>query len=77
MIEKITLDMLTADSVSLKKQNYETVNGVEYTVGQPWRRAYANSITGRAQVQAEVSEPYLTAIMVVWGDIPTVTEQAE
>lgn len=75
MIGKITLDMLTVDSVSLKKQNYETVSGVEYTVGQPWRRAYANSITGRAQVQAEVTEPYKSAIMAVWGDAPTVTER--
>ena len=73
----ITLDMLTADSVSLKKQKYTTVNGKEYPIGEPWRRAYVNSIQGRQQLQAEVPEPYLSAIMAVWGDAPTVTEQAE
>jgi len=77
MFEKITLDMLTQDSVSLKKQQHITVNGVEYPIGEPWRRAYINSVQGRAQVQAEVPEPYLSAIMAVWGDVPTITEQAE
>lgn len=77
MIEKITLDMLTQDSVSLKKQQYATVDGKEYPIGQPWRRAYINSTQGRAQVQAEVPEPYLSAIMAVWGNSPTVAEQTE
>lgn len=74
MVEKITIDMLTADSVSIKKQNYAVINGVEYAIGEPWRRAYVNSTSGRAQLQAEVTEPYLTSILGVWGDIPTVVE---
>jgi hypothetical protein len=77
MIEKIILDMLTQDGVSLKKQQYATVDGKEYPIGEPWRRAYINSVQGRAQVQAEVPEPYLSAIMAVWGDTPTVTEPTE
>jgi hypothetical protein len=77
MIEKITLDMLTQDSVSLKKQNHTVVDGKEYPIGEPWRRAYVNSVQGRSQVQAEVPEPYKSAIMAVWGDVPTITEQAE
>ena len=76
MSEKITLDMLTQDSVSLKKQKFTTVDGVEYPVGQPWRRAYVNSITGRAQAQTEVEEPYKTAIFAVWGDTPTMDDTA-
>ena len=77
MNEKITLDDLTNDSVSLKKQQYTVVDGKEYPIGEPWRRAYVNSVKGRAQVQEEVSEPYKSAIMAVWGDTPTVTEQKE
>jgi len=77
MNEKITLDMLTQDSVSLKKQQYTIVNGTEYPIGKPWRRAYVNSIQGRQQVQAEVPEPYKSAILEVWGDKPTVTEPTE
>jgi len=74
MTEKITLDMLTQDSVSLKKQQYMIVEGIEYSIGQPWRRAYVNSERGRAEAQAEIAEPYLSAIMGVWGDTPTVVE---
>ena len=74
MFEKITLDMLTQDSVSLKKQQYTTINETEYPIGEPWRKAYANSITGRAEVEAEVEEPYRTAVFAVWGDTPTVAD---
>ena len=77
MIEKVTLDMLTRDSVSLKKQQYALVEGKEYPIGEPWRRAYINSVQGRQQVNAEVAEPYKSAIMLMWGETPTVTEQAE
>jgi hypothetical protein len=74
MNEKITLDMLTVDSVSLKKQNYVSVDGAEYPIGLPWRKAYVNNMGGRAEVEAEVPEPYKTAIFAVWGDSPTVAE---
>jgi len=77
MNEKITLDMLTQDGVSLKKQQYATVDGKEYPIGEPWRRAYVNSIQGRAQVQMEVPEPYKSAIFAVWGDAPTVSDSAD
>lgn len=74
MSEKITLDMLTADSVSVKTQRYTTVDGVEYPIGQPHRKAYINSEKGRDEVQSELPEAQKTAIFAVWGDTPTVTE---
>jgi len=74
MTEKITIDMLTTDSVSVKKQNYAVVNDTEYAIGEPWRRAYVNSTSGRIQLQSEVAEPYLTSIFGVWGDTATVEE---
>lgn len=74
MVEKTYLDMLTQDSVSIRKQNYTTIDGKEYPIGEPWRGAYANSTQGRAEVTVEVSEPYKTAIFAVWGDMPTVAE---
>jgi len=72
--ERIFLDMLTPESVSVRKQKFVTVDGVEYPIGDPWRRAYVNSIVGRQQVQDEVPEPYKTAIFAVWGNAPTVSE---
>jgi len=74
MVEKIIIDMLNQDSVSIKKQKYIVVDGQEYAIGESWRRAYINSEKGRQQVQEEVPKPYRLAIFAVWGDTPTVTE---
>ena len=72
---KITLDMLTQDSVSIKKQQYTMIDGKQNAKGEPWRRAYVNSISGRQQVENEVEEPYKTIIFMMWGDTPTINEE--
>ncbi len=77
MIEKITLDMLTQDSVSVKTQKYIVIEGKEYPIGEPNRKAYINSIRGRKEVEEELPKAYKNAIFAIWGDTPTVTEQAE
>ena len=77
MIEKYTLDMLTQDSVSVKKQTYIDYMGQEYPIGEPWRRAYINDIKGRQQIVDELPQAQVNAIMAVWGDVPTVTEEIE
>lgn len=43
---KTTLDMLTSDSVSLKKETFVLFDGKEMLV-DTWRRAYINSPSGR------------------------------
>jgi hypothetical protein len=77
MIEKYTLDMLTTDSVSIKKQTYIEYQGQEYAIGEPWRRAYINDVKGRQQIVDELPQAQVNAIMAVWGDTPTVTEEIE
>lgn len=77
MIEKYTLDMLTQDSVSVKKQAYIDYMGQQYPIGEPWRRAYVNSMQGRQQIIDELPITQVNAIMAVWGDTPTVTEEIE
>ena len=72
MYIKITLDMLTETGVSVKTQKYIEDGGVEYAVGEPHRRAYVNSERGRTEIAAELPEPYLSAVMAVWGEAPTV-----
>ena len=74
MNEKITVDMLTSDSVSIKKQNFSAVDGTEYPIGEPWRKAYVNSTKGRIELESEINEPYKTAILSVWGNTPTVND---
>lgn len=77
MKEKITLDMLTQESVSVKRQKYVVVEGTEYPIGEPHRKAYVNSTSGRAAVSADLPEAQANAIMSVWGDTPTVDESTE
>lgn len=72
---KITLDMLTDKSVSVKTQKYITDGGVEYAVGLPHRRAFVNSERGRAEIAEALQEPYLSAVMAVWGESATVVEE--
>lgn len=64
-MEKMQIDILTNDSVHIKKEAYTGT----------WRKAYANSVSGRQELQAEVPEPYLSEILVVWGDEPTIIEE--
>lgn len=76
-IEKIMLDMLTQDSVSVKTQRYVVVDGQEYPIGEPHRRAYVNSVRGRQAVQNEVPEPHRSAIFALWGENPTVDDRVQ
>ena len=77
MTETITIDALTKNSVSVKRQNTITTEGSTYEIGDPNRCAYTNSAAGREQLAKEVPEPYLSAVMTVWGDTPTVEDIEE
>ena len=75
--EKITLDMLTKDSVSVLRQQFLNYNGVDMQVGENVRNAYENSPSGREQLKAVLSDEYYNAVMAVWGDNPIVDEPTE
>ena len=75
--EKITVDMLTTDSVSILRRTFATINDEETQIGDNWRRSYINSEAGRLQISEELEEPYLSSVMQVWGDTPTVEELSD
>ena len=75
--EKITLDMLTKESVSVLRQQFLNYNGVDMQVGENIRNAYMNNKSGREQLRAVLSDEYYNAVMAVWGDNPTVDEPTE
>lgn len=77
MTETITIDALTKNSVSVKRQKTITAEGSTYEIGEPHRCAYVNSVSGRKQLAAELPEPYLSAVLAVWGDNPTVSDISE
>lgn len=71
---KISLDALNENSVTVKTQQYVEINGEELNVGELHARAYMNSERGRAELAEDVPEPYLSAVLAVWGDAPKVAE---
>ncbi len=75
--EKITLDMLTTDSVSVLKQQYITVDGADIKVGDNARNAYMNTQSERDRLKTLLPEEYYNAIISIWGDTPTVAEPTE
>ena len=75
--EKITLDMLTKDSVSVLRQQFLNYDGTEMQVGENVRNAYMNDESGREQLRAVLPDEYYNAVMAVWGTDPTVDEPTE
>ena len=64
--EKITLDRLTKDSVSVLRQKSITLNGEDVQVGGNVRNAYMNCENDREILKVELSEEYYNAVMAVW-----------
>lgn len=77
MKELITIDELTKNSVSVKREKVIEVEGIEYRLPNPTRKAYVNSINGRIELETELIEPYITSVLTVWGNEPTVNENEE
>lgn len=67
MVEKITIDMLSEHAVSIKTQRYVVHEGQEYAIGEPHRRAFINTEQGREEIGDALPDPYLSAVMAVWG----------
>lgn len=75
--EKITLDMLTKDSVSVLRQQFLNYDGVDMQVGENVRNAYMNSESGRQLIRNLLPDEYFNAVMAVWGADPTIDEPTE
>lgn len=74
VLTKVTIDMLTSESVSILTQKYVTIEGVDTQVGENHRKAYVNSKSGRAGLQGEQTSDVVNAVLAIWGNAPTVTE---
>ena len=72
--EKIALDMLTNDSVSILKQQYITIDGTDIKVGDNIRNAFMNTQTQRELLRTKLPEEFYNAVIAVWGNYPTIAE---
>ena len=70
MITKNTLTV-TKDFVVIKTQKY-VLDGDEYPYGDPHFCTVSNSARGRQTVRDKLSGNELEAVMIMWGDAPTV-----
>ena len=66
--EKITLDMLTKDSVSVLRQKFINLGGEDVQVGENVRNAYTNCESDREILKKQLSEEYFNAVIAVWGN---------
>lgn len=66
--EKITLDMLTKDSVSVLRQKFINLGGEDVQVGENVRNAYTNCESDREILRKQLSEEYFNAVITVWGN---------
>nr|DAE95963.1 MAG TPA: hypothetical protein [Caudoviricetes sp.] len=66
--ERVTLDMLTPESVSVLKQQFITVNGVEMQVGSNERNSFSNTKEDREVLKNVLSDEYYAAVIAMWGE---------
>lgn len=74
MATKITkeyiLEQLTADSVNVVTLSYARVNSKNCEIGRE-RISYPNSTIGRELISKVLPKEYLSAVLAVWGENPT------
>lgn len=70
--QEISLDELDIYKVSVETKQFVEVDGVLYQIGTPHRCAYSNNAQDRTLIAEKLTEPYLSAVMAVWGDSPTI-----
>lgn len=69
-----TLDLLTADSVSVIVEKYIELDGELIQVGKRSRVAYVNSSHDRGVLEEKLPEAHYNAIIAMWGGEPTVPD---
>ena len=71
MNTRINLELLTQQSVTVMTTRVFEDNGQEFAT-PPHAKAYVNSAEDRKHLKAELPEPFLSAVLAIWGDAPTV-----
>ena len=68
--KKYILEQLTSDSVNVVTISYARVNSKLCEIGRE-RMSYPNSTMGRELISKAIPKEYLSAVLAVWGDNPT------
>ena len=69
MVAKYTIFKLNAYTVSILIQDFDDKDN---QIGANFRKGYSNSENGRVELENEIPSPYKDAILMMWGEEPTV-----
>ena len=73
--EKKTISRLTDRFVEIVTEYYTTINGEDVKLGtQKLATSYVNSSSQRKALQAEQPTNIVDAVIIIWGNTPTVNE---
>lgn len=70
--EEIKIELLNTNGVSVIFTKHIEYGGQKLQVGEAVRTAYVNSVQGREDLKKQIPKPYLTCILEIWGNMPTV-----
>lgn len=68
MEKETCIDALAKDYVNILFKKYVEEDGKRYYVGELERTSFANDETGIKLLKEQIDEPYVTAILTVWGE---------
>ncbi|MCI6653631.1 MAG: hypothetical protein MSH11_09540 [Ruminococcus sp.] len=68
--KKYILEQLTSDSVNVVTVSHAKVNAKNCEISRE-RMSYPNSTIGRELISKAIPKEYLSAVLVVWGENPT------
>ena len=77
VIKEIVIGLLNKNEAGIIRTNYINYNGKKTQLGDSLRLVYDNSIQDRERIREELEEPYLSAVLSVWGEEPTVDLEEE
>lgn len=75
--EVFSIGMLSQDSVTVYVKNVVDINGKEVPIGSPTTIVYNNSVEDRQIIQEKLPNPYLSSVMMMWGDEPTIKDNTD
>ena len=70
--ETMSIESLDNKYVSFVKVKRAKIDGTDYILDDPQVVFYENSSKDRELVAKDVPEPFLSTIMTIWGDTPTI-----
>lgn len=72
---RYSLFNLSESRADVHRQGYITIDGQEHLLDYPVQMSFSNTPEGRAAIAAEIPEPFLSAVLLVWGAEPGAGEE--